>query len=80
MQIFDIKIEVENRIGNKLSRSMVCHLQITSIPQSHLSSSFYPKQLVLAIMQIKQNILLISTSSESISSVQSYGKIYTGGC
>ena len=80
MQVLYIIIQIENRVGDQLPRSMVRDLHIETTIHLHFSASFDLEKRMLLVIPIKQYIRFISTSSESVSTLHKSKSSYTGGC
>ena len=67
MKILHVVVEVENRIGDKLSGSVMCDLCVIRKWDANLSSHLDAIECVFVVILIEQDVALISSSAESVS-------------
>lgn len=67
MKILHVVVEVENRIGDELSGSVMCDLCVSSKWDANLSSPLDAIECVFVVILVEQDVALISSSAESVS-------------
>lgn len=67
VEILHVVVEIENGVGNKLSRRVVSDLWITMGKERDLAASLDAVKRVFVVVLVKQNVAFIATTSQGIS-------------
>lgn len=67
VEILHVVVEIENGVGNKLSRRMVGDLRIMVGKEGDFAASLDAVKRVLVVVLVKQNVTFIAATSQGIS-------------
>ena len=67
VEILHVVVEIENGVGNKLSRRMVGDLRIMVGKEVDFTASLDAVKRVLVVVLVKQNVTFIAATSQGIS-------------
>ena len=67
VEILHVVVEIENGVGNKLSRRVMSDLRITMGKERDLAASLDAVKRVFVVVLVKQNVAFIAATSQGIS-------------
>ena len=67
MEILHVVVEIENGVGNKLSRRVVSDLRIMVGKERDFAASLDTVKRVFVVVLVKQNVAFIAATSQGIS-------------
>lgn len=67
MEILHVVVEIENGVGNKLSRRVVSDLRIMAGKERDFAASLDAVKRVFVVVLVKQDVAFIATTSQGIS-------------